>query len=444
MLRSLLSWAAPRAKSEGLVDRAVRYNPWIRRRVADAMALAATCSDADALHAMAERLTAVSLRAALSTRYGQGRGNVLADWPLLDKATVVDAPERFRSRAVRFALPAGTGGTTGVPLRIWRSLECVVAEQAFLDGLLAPHRLTMRQSRVAILRGDRVKDMRDQAPPFGRISHGGKRLTLSAAHLNPDSFPWYAAALGDFAPSVLWVYPSAAQNLLRLYRESGRQQSVPVMLASSEMMPPGLHRALEEQFRCRVINYYGQAERVCLAVSTVPGEFRFIPEYGRVELLPRPAEPGAALQAAEIVATSYWNAAMPLVRYRTGDSLMLPQYHDAEWLSEIALGLRPFEAVLGREGEYLLTRDGMRIIGLNQIPREVRHVAQLQLVQTDFEQLEVHVAALPGYDADDERDILERARSKVPAAMHVSVRTVPQLAVNARGKAPFVIRHVGG
>ncbi len=443
MLRKLLSRVAPRAKTEGLVDTAIRYNPWIRRRVAGAMALAAISREPGELEVMRGDLSALTLRAAQATRYGHGRSDAIADWPILDKAALVSASDDFYNRSVRLRLPAGTGGTTGVPLKIWRSFECVVAEQAFLDDLLAPHGLSMRQSRLAILRGDQVKDTQDQAPPFGRTSHGGRRLTLSAAHLNPETLPWYAAALRDFAPHVLWVYPSAVQNLLRLYQGNELDLAIPVILASSEMMPPALHRALEQQFHSQVVNYYGQAERVCLAVSTRPGVFHFNPCYGRVELLPRAPEPGAAESAAEIIGTNYWNQAMPLVRYRTGDTLLMPQDLDAGALDEIALGLRPFTGLLGREGEFLLTREGMRIIGLNQIPRELRHVAQLQLVQTDLEHVVINVAALPGYNQHDAAEILDRARSKIPSSIDITVRTVPQLLVNARGKAPFVIRHVG-
>jgi phenylacetate-CoA ligase len=443
MLRAMLSWAVPKAKAEGLVDSAIRYNPWIRRRVASAMAQAATGPGSGALSSMRDSLTAVILRAAQATRYGHGKSDNINDWPVLDKAAVVSDENDFYNHKVRLILPAGTGGTTGVPLKIWRSLECIVAEQAFLDDLLAPCGLSMRQSRLAVLRGDQVKDTLDHTPPFGRISHGGMRLTLSAAHLNSETLSWYEAALRNFAPMVLWVYPSAAQNLMRLYRNNGLDLAIPVIMASSEMMSPTLHRALEEQFHCRVVNYYGQAERVCLAVSTKPGIFHFNPCYGRVELLPMPPESGAPQAAAEIIGTNYWNAAMPLVRYRTGDTLLIPQDCDAKELSEIALGLRPFEGLLGREGEYLLTREGMRIIGLNQIPREIAHVAQLQLVQTDCENVLVNVAALPGYTDNDARDILERARSKIPSSIEITVRTVPQLLLNARGKAPFIIRHVG-
>ena len=36
-------------------------------------------------------------------------------------------------------------------------------------------------------------------PPYGRVSHGGKRLTLSSPHLNPQTLPWYVETLRQFA-----------------------------------------------------------------------------------------------------------------------------------------------------------------------------------------------------------------------------------------------------
>ena len=45
-----------------------------------------------------------------------------------------------------------------MPLKLWRSMECVVAEQAFLDDLLAPYGFSMHGSRMAVLRADKVKD----------------------------------------------------------------------------------------------------------------------------------------------------------------------------------------------------------------------------------------------------------------------------------------------
>ncbi len=436
MLRAMLLSAAAFAKTEGILDRAVRYNPLLGARVARALAQAKAHPTRGPLESLRDNLAMCTVRAAHGSRYGRGRAGRIEDWPLLDKATVRVKPEEFVSRSAWIKLPSSTGGTTGTPLKLWRSLECIVAEQMFIDTLLAPYGFSMRNSRVAVLRGDKVKDQNDLAPPFGRVSHGGKRLTLSSAHLTPQSLPWFEAALRDFAPEVLWVYPSAALNLLTLVQKAGIDLHIPVILASSEMLPAPLHTALADCFRSQIVNYYGQAERLCLAYSTKPNEFFFHPAYGQVELIPQEGD----AETAAIVATNYWNLAMPLLRYQTGDLAQLPPGSSPRELVEISLGMRAFPGIQGREGEYLITRDGMRIIGLNQIPREILHVYQLQLVQTDPENLYINVAAMPGYGPEDAAHILENARIKIPASIKIQVREVQSLIVNARGKALFVVR----
>ncbi len=432
MLRAMLLSAAAFAKTEGILDLAMRYNPLLRARVSRAEAW----YKAHGVESLRDMLTQHTVAAARNSRYGADKSARYEDWPLLDKVTVRANPRDFLNPFIWGRLPASTGGTTGTPLNLWRSLECIVAEQSFIDTLLAPHGFSIRHSRVAVLRGDRIKAQDDLVPPYGRISHRGKRLTFSSAHLSPQTLPWFAGAIRDFMPDVLWVYPSAVLNLLSLVQRADIDLRIPLILASSEMMPASLHRALADCFRSQVVNYYGQAERLCLAYSVKPDEFFFHPAYGRAELIPHESDP----TTAAIVATNYWNLAMPLVRYQTGDLAQLPDNCGVAELVEISLGLRAFSGILGRDGEYLVTRDGMRIIGLNQIPREIEHVLQLQLVQKDPENLLINVATAPGYGPRDTAHILDNARLKIPVSIDIQVQEVQNLIVNARGKAPFVVR----
>jgi phenylacetate-CoA ligase len=339
-------------------------------------------------------------------------------------------------------VPASTGGTTGVPLKLWRSIECVVAEQVFIDDLLAPYGHSMHGSRVATLRADKVKNLSDTGPPYGRLIHGGMRLLLSTPHMNERTVGWFCEALCDFAPSVLWAYPSAALNLMKLTERTSLQLKFPILLASSETMSPVLHLALERHFSCRVINYYGQAERVCLAHSAKPTEFHFNPWYGWVELLGAEECEEELARRVNIVATGYWNAVMPLVRYETGDTLLVPKSYGESEIADVALGRRPFIRLEGREGEYLLTRQGVRIIGLNQIPREVANILQVQLVQRDFESVVINVVPTCTFSSNDAAQLLDQAKAKIPTSIQLTLNVGDHLATNARGKAPFVIRMI--
>ena len=339
-------------------------------------------------------------------------------------------------------MPASTGGTTGVPLKLWRSIECVVAEQAFIDDLLAPYGHSMHGSRVAILRADKVKDLSDTSPPYGRLTHGGRRLMLSTPHMNARTFGWFCEALHEFAPSVLWAYPSAALNLMKLTERVSVRPKFPILLASSETLSSALHLALERHFSCRVINYYGQAERVCFAHSVKPTEFYFNPWYGRVELLRVEEHEEGFARRVNIVATGHWNAAMPLVRYETGDTLLVPKSYGESELADVALGRRPFIQLEGRDGEYLMTGQGVQIIGLNQIPREVANVLQVQLVQREFESVGINVVTTPAFSSKDAGQLLDQAKAKIPLSIQLTLNVVEHLETNARGKAPFVLRMI--
>ena len=439
MLRSVLSQIAPSMKSYGATDIAVRNNPLIRRRVLAAIDQARRCGT-DELAALSEALTMRSLRAARRTRYGRRRAESLSDWPVLSREQLRGRPGDFVNPLALPRIPASTGGTTGMPLKLWRSLECVVAEQTFIDRLLAPHGASLHGSRVAVLRADKVKDTSDPEPPYGRVSHHGARLTLSTPHLNARSIAWFCRALRDFAPTVLWVYPSAALSLLNLLEAAGERVQVPVVLASSEVLSATLHRALEQTLGCRVVNYYGQAERVCLAYSRRPEEFYFDPCYGRVQLSEIESDDDPSVRRFSVIATSQWNSAMPLVRYETGDSLAVPRDYTESDLADVTLGRKPFLRLEGREGEYLLGEDGVRIIGLNQVPRELNNVLQLQFIQQTPRAVTINVIATPSFSSQDAEQIMRQARAKIPSTIGLAIKIVDSPVLNAKGKAPFVMR----
>jgi hypothetical protein len=88
-----------------------------------------------------------------------------------------------------------------------------------------------------------------------------------------------------------------------------------------------------------VIDCYGQGERTCLAVGVNPGEYKFLLAYGHVELMIQPIDADESdVRKARIVGAGYWNPAMPLVRYDTGDSALVPVDTSEADLLEIAAG----------------------------------------------------------------------------------------------------------
>ena len=156
-----------------------------------------------------DRLSRV-LIAALRTDYGRRSGGArsIEGWPVLEKEAVRAAPGSFVRGSRRMGAPAATSGTTGVPLDVWRSFRSVAVEQAAIDLLLARMGVRLRASRVAVLRGDDIKDPGDREPPFWVSVAGGQRLVFSSNHLSAETVSAFAAALTDFEPHVLYAYPT--------------------------------------------------------------------------------------------------------------------------------------------------------------------------------------------------------------------------------------------
>ncbi len=431
MSRSILLNIATKAKSDSFWDYAIRYNPAVRKNILRLL----HSGDPHLCQTLLERM----LRAARKTPYGMAYGNVLADWPLLEKAEIRANPKKFLNRTILVKLPAATGGTTGLPLKLWRSLECAAAEQIFIDDLLAPYGHSIRRSRLAILRVDSFKTD-DPDMPYARLSHDNQRLTLASCYLNADTVASFCKALERFQPDVMWVYPEAALNLKGLMERKGLRLTIPIILASSALTSIPLQRELSRFFSSRVINFYGQSERVCLAVSTEPGVFQFNPLYGHVELLPSQMYSSDSNDYYEVIATGFWNKAMPLIRYRTGDLILAPKNCSEEDRRAIARGQKPFDDILGRDNEHLVAPDGSHIVGVNYFPREVDHIAQIQLIQTAPDALTIRVIPLEGYSAADEQALLANARTKVPNSISIRFETAVELLLNQRGKAPYVIR----
>ena len=381
-----------------------------------------------------------TLRWATKTAYGKGRSiSDLSTWPILTK-------EMLRSNSNDFisgcwpTLPAATSGSSGSPLRLVRSLENIAMEQAFLDSLIAPY--NFKNSKIAVLRGDVVKATNDTTPPFG-VYRDKRYLQLSAAHLSPTTISWFADELERFAPDVLWIYPTAGDYLASLLAQQNNHISIPVVFSSSEMLTMQSWHRLKNIFGGDVIDYYGQAERVCLSYCRSPDESWFHGAYGYVELQPVTVSGLDEGEAhAEIIATGFWNRAMPLVRYATGDRIAYPAAYTKADLKDVAIGKKPFLRVVGRQTEYLITPEGGRIQALNNIPREVDHILRVQFIQENVDQVDILVQPTAKYTPPDGEKLIANARRRIPESISLHLIDDQPLRMTKGGKTPFLIRTV--
>ena len=318
----------------------------------------------------------------------------------------------------------------------------MVFEQVCQDRLIEALGADPRNDRIAILRGDNIKDPNDLSPPHWKVTNGGRVMVFSSNVLMRETVADYARALREFKPALLCAYPTSLECLCRLLQERGMQLDIPCVLTSSEVLKREAWTLARETLHCAVADYYGQAERVAFAYAFAPREYRFLPCYGHVELRPFRSEQIADAghgQLYEIVGTTFWNDHMPLVRYRTGDLIRLPEHFGEREIEEVTLGMRPFPGVLGREQEILVCPTGVRLTGIDHIPRDVDNILRIQVIQESLDDVRILVLPAPGYSERDAALLLQNARAKVPESMRLRIETAQWLERTPRGKTPLVI-----
>ena len=385
-----------------------------------------------------------TLSIARNTAYGRSvqGGAMLDSWPLLEKETLRGGQKNFITSNRWFSAPAATGGTTGIPLSLIRSLSGVVFEQVCQDRLIEELGADPRNDRIAILRGDNIKDPNDLKPPHWKITNGGRVMVFSSNVLMRETVGDYARALREFQPKLLCAYPTSLECLCRLLQEQGMRLEIPCVLTSSEVLKREAWTLARDALGCDVADYYGQAERVAFAYAFAPREYRFLPFYGKVELRAFKSEQIADAghgQLYEIIGTTFWNDHMPLVRYRTGDLIRLPENYGEREIEEVTLGMRPFPGVLGREQEILVCPKGVRLTGIDHIPRDVNHILRIQVIQESLDDVRILVLPAAGYTERDAAQLLQNARAKVPETMRLRIETAQWLERTPRGKTPLVI-----
>ena len=420
--------------SDHLIRRNPIYYPLARRLIARFSRL-----QRNAQHEWRMQALRRVLAAAGHSTYGRAQGapRVLGDWPILEKESLRADSRAFLVPGSWVTVAAATSGTSGTPVSLKRSLVSIAYEQALLDSLLEGMGLAPARCRAAVLRGDDIKSPADRAPPYWRVANAGRRLIFSSNHLDAHTAGEFVGALREYAPEVIFAYPTVLASLCALMLARGDALSVPVTVCSSEVLTRELARLAASVLGTRVLDYYGQAERVGFACGDPEHGYRFEPTYSVNEL--RFTESTGDADVYELVGTGLWNRTMPLVRYRTEDRILLPK---GSTPAEVADGLAPFCGIMGRSGDFLIAPSGARLMGIDHIPRSVPHVVRAQFIQESLEAVTLLVIPAPGFDESSRRLLLTHAGLKLPPSMRLSIETTSELVRNSSGKAPLVVRRL--
>jgi len=325
--------------------------------------------------------------------------------PVTEKQIVKQDPLQFVSEEFRgLRLYRGsTSGTTGKPLATYKDRGCYQRTWAFLERQRRIWGIRHRRPRISI--GVRpIVPMSQTTAPFWRHDLTENNWLFSNFHLSTANLDRCVDKIAEIQPEEINGYPSGVSMLAVRVLERGVKTIRPkTVITTAETLYPGQREVMESAFGCKIADEYGSGEVVVWVAQCPHGTYHVSHEFGFIETVQ--GNESVHGVPGEVLGTGFVNRAQVFVRYRLGDTVMLPSQPvncACGWQSETV------DQIVGRTDDILYTPDGRALGRLDIVMKGITGVAEAQLVQDRTDHLTVNLVPDDGVVPQIEHTIRER------------------------------------
>lgn len=355
----------------------------------------------------------------------------LAKLPILEKETFRQQNCLFRSSIYgeKDVVHNTTGGTTGKSLDIALSLERFQAEQA-IKWFHYSWSGIKKGDKIATLAGHAVAPVEQTHPPFWVTNYVDNQVLFSPNHLSKRYLGYYAQKLAEMQPALMHGYPWTMYLLAQYIRKTGCAQVHPrVIYTSSETLFNHQRQVIEQQFGCKVYDYYANGEMVANILECPDSGLHVIGSHSIVEFLRPDGTPAAPGEEAELICTDLIDYASPLIRYRIGDTAVLSDKRCTCGRPSILV-----DQISGRIKDAIITPDGRYRPPLSLVFKHVDTIVEAQIVQTSREQLIIRIVKDTRYTDADTQKLLHDFRRMAGPDMRIDFEFLDAIPRSAKGK----------
>lgn len=368
----------------------------------------------------------------------------IESWPILSKDQVRESPEAFLADHLdrRRLFCEQTSGTTGKPLRLWRSRETIRAWFALFETRVRRWSGVRREDRWAMLGGQLVVPVGRRKPPFWVWNAGMKQLYMSSYHLSEETVPAYIEAMRRHGVEYVLGYASSMTSVAQWALD--RNVAAPflrVAISNAEPLSNLQRQRISSAFDCPVRDTYGMAEMVCGASECARGSMHLWPEAGVPEVLDDDSNEALPAGAAgRLVCTGLLNADMPLVRYELGDRGALAGPESACGCGRL---LQRIESIEGRFDDVILTPEGRRIGRLDPVFKANLPIREAQIIQEATNHVRVLIVPGRGFGPKHAEKVRQQLALRLGQSVTVAIETVEKIPRGPAGKFQAVVSRLG-
>jgi phenylacetate-CoA ligase len=387
--------------------------------------------------------------------YRPGRSINKAIWqniPVLRRADLQRLGKALQVRRLPAAygeqFEASSSGSTGVPVRVWKSgldqlmwhAICVREELWHGDGCAGTYAAIkgfagtdFTAEEQAALRSPAGLILPDWGPPMNMVRKTGASALIHASM----SMQAKADFLIRVAPRYLLTAPSGLRLLAQYFRDHNlKLPSLRSVRTMSERLDEDVRALCREVFGCEIVHNYSANEVGYMALQCpLHQHFHVQSEVVYLEIVDEQGAPCLPRQIGRVIVTPLHNHAMPLLRYEIGD--------EAEFGEPCSCGRgQPvIRNIIGRTADYLTLADGSRRRVTYNVYRmsALRAVREYQVVQTSLDTIEVRVVATRALLAAEIAEISDIMTREFGGDFRIAIAERDELPRTAAGKLrPFI------
>ena len=280
--------------------------------------------------------------------------------PVINRNDIKNKAEEIYNGVNYFKIKGFTSGTSGSPLTVFRTLNSINSESAYLRHFRSIHGFQSGQPIVSI-RG--VLD-KNTLYRFDKISN---TLYLSSSNINPDNIDMFHSLMKRLKPKAIEAFPS---YYYKLYLELSKKKlhiDIPVSFTSSEMLYEFQREQLEAYFKTKIFDWYGNVERSIGLVQYNYKEYKPLPLYSINEF-----------EKDKIITTSLNNKHFPLIRYAVDDVI---DVKSDDFINNIVSP--EIIKINGRAGDSIELKDGGKVSCIDHAFKGINHLTMAQIHQQD-------------------------------------------------------------
>ena len=317
-----------------------------------------------------------------------------------------------------------TGGTGRNPTSILLSNESYGIEWAHMHHIWSLAEYKKSRDLKLTLRGKSLKG--DKLTEFNPVYN---ELVVDTFKVKDSNFQEFINEIKKYEIQYIHGYPSLLKEFIVYFEKYNFKPNIKGVFLGSEGATIEDKKIISEFFDCKVVHWYGQSEKVALAVDVDANDmFRVYTSYGYARVVD-----------GELVATSFVNRALPLINYKMGDGAEVVEDDKYIYIKNI-------QSRRGKDFVYFDNNKRISTTAINLHSQIQNEILYYQIHQKELAKIEIRVLqkATSGLDSEKLLEIFSREMKENLKDFEIHVKLVDEeeIVKSHRGKMILLVQEL--